>query len=50
MQDLATKYRKKLDVQVVGITGSNGKTTTKDIAVSYTHLEMLNMEDILVQI
>ena len=34
MQDLATKYRKKLDVQVVGITGSNGKTTTKDIVYS----------------
>ena len=34
MQYLATKYRKKLDVQVVGITGSNGKTTTKDIVYS----------------
>ena len=34
MQDLATKYRKKLDIQVIGITGSNGKTTTKDIAYS----------------
>ena len=34
IQDLATKYRKKLDVQVVGITGSNGKTTTKDIVYS----------------
>ncbi|WP_427169415.1 D-glycero-beta-D-manno-heptose 1,7-bisphosphate 7-phosphatase [Fusobacterium nucleatum] len=34
MQDLATKYRKKLDIEVVGITGSNGKTTTKDIVYS----------------
>ena len=34
MQDLATKYRKKLDMQVIGITGSNGKTTTKDIVYS----------------
>ena len=34
MQDLATKYRKKLDVQVIGITGSNGKTTMKDIVYS----------------
>ncbi|WP_315283453.1 D-glycero-beta-D-manno-heptose 1,7-bisphosphate 7-phosphatase [Fusobacterium hwasookii] len=34
MQDLATKYRKKLDIQVIGITGSNGKTTTKDIIYS----------------
>ena len=34
MQDLATKYRNKLDIQVVGITGSNGKTSTKDIVYS----------------
>ena len=34
IQDLATKYRKKLDIQVIGITGSNGKTTTKDIVYS----------------
>ena len=34
IQDLATKYRNKLDIQVVGITGSNGKTTTKDIVYS----------------
>lgn len=34
MQDLAAKYRKKLDIQIVGITGSNGKTTTKDIVYS----------------
>lgn len=34
MQDLATKYRNKLDVQVIGITGSNGKTSTKDIIYS----------------
>ena len=34
MQDLAAKYRKKLDIQVIGITGSNGKTTTKDIVYS----------------
>lgn len=34
MQNLATKYRKKLDIQVIGITGSNGKTTTKDIVYS----------------
>ena len=34
MQDLATKYRNKLDIQVIGITGSNGKTSTKDIIYS----------------
>ena len=34
MQELATKYRKKLDIKVIGITGSNGKTTTKDITYS----------------
>jgi len=31
LQELARKYRKELPVRVVGITGSNGKTTTKDM-------------------
>ncbi|NLJ78171.1 MAG: UDP-N-acetylmuramoyl-tripeptide--D-alanyl-D-alanine ligase [Tissierellia bacterium] len=31
LQRLAKEYRKQLDVKVIGITGSNGKTTTKDI-------------------
>ena len=31
LQDLARSYRKELDVKVIGITGSNGKTTTKDL-------------------
>lgn len=30
--DIARFYRKKFKVKVLGITGSNGKTTTKDIA------------------
>ena len=34
MQNLAKKYRKKLNLKVIGITGSNGKTTTKDIIYS----------------
>lgn len=34
LQELARKYRKELDIKVVGITGSNGKTTTKDITAS----------------
>lgn len=34
MQDLARKYRKYLKGVVVAITGSNGKTTTKDILAS----------------
>ena len=29
--DLARAYRRRLDIPVVGITGSNGKTTTKDM-------------------
>lgn len=32
LQELARSYRNSLDVKVVGITGSNGKTTTKDMA------------------
>lgn len=31
IQNLATKYRKVIAARVVSITGSNGKTTTKDI-------------------
>jgi UDP-N-acetylmuramoyl-tripeptide--D-alanyl-D-alanine ligase len=30
LQDLATAYRNTLDIQVVAITGSSGKTTTKE--------------------
>lgn len=32
LQALAAWYRRTLDVEVVGITGSNGKTSTKDFA------------------
>lgn len=31
LQDFAGYYRRKFNVKVIGITGSNGKTTTKDI-------------------
>lgn len=34
LQRLATAYRSELFVRVVGITGSNGKTTTKDMAAA----------------
>lgn len=34
MQEIANLYRKELGVKVIGITGSNGKTTTKDILYS----------------
>ena len=34
MQNLAHEYRKALSVKIVGIVGSNGKTTTKDIIYS----------------
>jgi len=33
-QQLAANYRKSLRLKVVGITGSNGKTSTKDFAAS----------------
>ena len=29
--DLASSYRDELDIKIIGITGSNGKTTTKDL-------------------
>ena len=31
LQQLAREYREQLDIKIVGITGSNGKTSTKDI-------------------
>jgi UDP-N-acetylmuramoyl-tripeptide--D-alanyl-D-alanine ligase len=34
LQTLARNYRQQLDVKVVGITGSNGKTTTKDLVAA----------------
>lgn len=34
LQDLAKAYRNELSLKVIGITGSNGKTTTKDIVAS----------------
>ncbi len=32
--DLAREYRKRFNIPVVGITGSNGKTTTKDMTAA----------------
>lgn len=34
LRDLARAYRKELDIKIIGITGSNGKTTTKDLLTS----------------
>lgn len=34
LQTLAKSYRDQLDVKVIGVTGSNGKTSTKDIVTS----------------
>jgi UDP-N-acetylmuramoyl-tripeptide--D-alanyl-D-alanine ligase len=34
MQQLAKEWRRELGVKVVGITGSNGKTTTKDMVAA----------------
>jgi len=31
LADLATQYRRSLDLKVIGVTGSNGKTTTKEM-------------------
>ncbi|WP_285769483.1 UDP-N-acetylmuramoyl-tripeptide--D-alanyl-D-alanine ligase [Peribacillus sp. SI8-4] len=34
LQELARSYRTQLNIKVVGITGSNGKTTTKDMTAA----------------
>ncbi|MEH7109375.1 UDP-N-acetylmuramoyl-tripeptide--D-alanyl-D-alanine ligase [Bacillus sp. JJ1764] len=39
LQELARQYRQELPIRVVGITGSNGKTTTKDITSSLLSLK-----------
>src|SRR5687767_294770 len=31
LQQIAANYRRRLPLQVIGITGSNGKTSTKDL-------------------
>ena len=33
--DLANYYRKKLDIKVIGVTGSTGKTSTKDLVAAF---------------
>jgi UDP-N-acetylmuramoyl-tripeptide--D-alanyl-D-alanine ligase len=39
LQELARSYRNELDVKVVGITGSNGKTTVKDMTANLLALQ-----------
>jgi UDP-N-acetylmuramoyl-tripeptide--D-alanyl-D-alanine ligase len=39
LQELARKYREQLAIKVVGITGSNGKTTTKDMTTNLLSLQ-----------
>lgn len=39
LQELARSYRNQLDVKVVGITGSNGKTTVKDMVTQLLSLQ-----------
>ncbi|MGX1901894.1 UDP-N-acetylmuramoyl-tripeptide--D-alanyl-D-alanine ligase [Thermolongibacillus altinsuensis] len=34
LQRLASRYREQLNIRVIGVTGSNGKTTTKDMIAS----------------
>ncbi|MHC0039466.1 UDP-N-acetylmuramoyl-tripeptide--D-alanyl-D-alanine ligase [Pseudoneobacillus sp. C159] len=38
LQDLAKYYRKQLNLTVIGITGSNGKTSTKDMVTGLLSL------------
>ncbi len=37
LQDLARFHREKLGTTIVGVTGSNGKTTTKELIAAVLH-------------
>ncbi|MEO0582690.1 MAG: UDP-N-acetylmuramoyl-tripeptide--D-alanyl-D-alanine ligase [Bacteroidota bacterium] len=39
LQDLAHAYRQEFDVPIIGLTGSNGKTTTKELIYSVLSTE-----------
>jgi UDP-N-acetylmuramoyl-tripeptide--D-alanyl-D-alanine ligase len=39
LQQLAKAYRNQLNIKVIGITGSNGKTTTKDMVAELLSLQ-----------
>lgn len=39
LQDLAREYRRTLQIPILGITGSNGKTTTKELIASVLKTE-----------
>lgn len=39
LQELAKSYRNQLNLKVIGITGSNGKTTTKDMVTNLLSLQ-----------
>ncbi|MBO0960461.1 UDP-N-acetylmuramoyl-tripeptide--D-alanyl-D-alanine ligase [Neobacillus sp. MM2021_6] len=39
LQELARNYRQELPIKVVGITGSNGKTTTKDMTAGLLSIQ-----------
>lgn len=41
MQNLATQYRQSLQIPVIAITGTNGKTTTKEMLVSILSTEKI---------
>ncbi|MHA8049603.1 UDP-N-acetylmuramoyl-tripeptide--D-alanyl-D-alanine ligase [Aquirufa sp. ROCK-SH2] len=40
LQDLASDYRKTLQIPIIGLTGSNGKTTTKELIYSVLSQKM----------
>ncbi|GAK75338.1 UDP-N-acetylmuramoylalanyl-D-glutamyl-2,6-diaminopimelate--D-alanyl-D-alanine ligase [Nonlabens ulvanivorans] len=37
LQQLATYHRKKINIPILSLTGSNGKTTTKELIISVLH-------------
>ncbi len=46
LQQLAAAYRRQLNVKVVGITGSNGKTSTKDLLAALLSMKFKTQKTI----
>ena len=52
LKELATKWRKNFDIPIIAITGSNGKTSSKDLLLHILSddLKYMLQKEILIQL